>query len=227
MIRIFIGYDKRQKVAYNTLAQSIIDRASVPVSITPLVLETLPITRRGLTEFTFSRFLVPWLCDYKGHAIFMDADMLCLGDVAELWKDSLETFRALGDDCPVLCRKFTGREQFERASLMVFQNKECRTLTPDYVEDTRNNPLDMRWAETIIGDIPPWFNRLVGYEDCSDAKILHYTAGIPTYPETHQFGHVEEWMQEAASMNSFVPFEELMGQSVHIQNLNMKEVASG
>ena len=36
------------------------------------------------TEFTYSRFLVPHLCDYRGKAIFMDNDMLCFGDVKEL-----------------------------------------------------------------------------------------------------------------------------------------------
>jgi len=40
------------------------------------------------TEFTYSRFLVPYLCQYEGKAIFMDCDMLCLGDIKEL--DELE-----------------------------------------------------------------------------------------------------------------------------------------
>jgi lipopolysaccharide biosynthesis glycosyltransferase len=66
------------------LAHSIYKRASKPVSITPLVLSQLPIKRVGLTEFTYSRYLVPYLCGYEGLAIFMDADMLCLGDVHEL-----------------------------------------------------------------------------------------------------------------------------------------------
>ena len=40
------------------------------------------------TEFTYSRFLVPYLCQYEGKAIFMDCDRLCLGDIKEL--DDLE-----------------------------------------------------------------------------------------------------------------------------------------
>ena len=36
------------------------------------------------TEFTYTRFLVPYLCGYQGKAIFIDCDMLCLGDIAEL-----------------------------------------------------------------------------------------------------------------------------------------------
>ena len=75
MLRIFVGFDDRQWISFTTLASSIYKTAKRPVAITPLILETLPITRRGLTPFTFSRFLVPWLCDYSGPAIFMDADI--------------------------------------------------------------------------------------------------------------------------------------------------------
>ena len=63
MQKVFIGYDPRQPVAYNVLQHSIVIRTEYPVSITPLVLETLPITRKGLTPFTWSRFLVPFLCN--------------------------------------------------------------------------------------------------------------------------------------------------------------------
>ena len=75
VFKIFIGYDERQAVSYTTLQHSILETASSPISVTPLILSTLPITRRVLTPFTFSRFLVPWLCNYQGHALFLDADM--------------------------------------------------------------------------------------------------------------------------------------------------------
>ena len=76
MLNVFIGYDPRQPVAYNVLQHSIVRHASEPVAITPLILKQLPIERRGLTEFTFSRFLVPYLCGFKGMAVFLDADMV-------------------------------------------------------------------------------------------------------------------------------------------------------
>ena len=60
MISVFIGFDERQRVSFTTLASSIYELSSAPVSVSPLVLRTLPISRRGLTPFTFSRFLVPW-----------------------------------------------------------------------------------------------------------------------------------------------------------------------
>ena len=84
VFRVFIGYDERQAVSYTSLQHSILETASQPVSVTPLILNTLPITRRGLTPFTFSRFLVPWLCNYQGHALFLDADMFLVSDICEM-----------------------------------------------------------------------------------------------------------------------------------------------
>src|SRR3990167_2431018 len=88
MLRVFLGYDSNEVVAYHTLAHSILRHASVPVSVTPLKLSQLPMKRDRTptqsTEFSFSRFLVPWLCGYEGEAIFMDCDQLCRVDIATL-----------------------------------------------------------------------------------------------------------------------------------------------
>ena len=76
MVKVFIGYDERQPVAFHTLVQSIIANSSLPVQVTPLVLHTLPAQRSGLTPFTFSRFLVPFLCEFQGWGIFLDIDIM-------------------------------------------------------------------------------------------------------------------------------------------------------
>ena len=90
MIRIFIGFDQVEAVAYHTLVQSIIEHSSVPVSITPVKLSMLPMYNRERNtkqsnEFSFSRFLVPYLCDYEGWALFMDCDMMFRTDPKELF----------------------------------------------------------------------------------------------------------------------------------------------
>ena len=85
-------------------------RATRPVAITPLVIEQLPITRRGLTAFTYTRFLVPWLCDFEGSALYLDIDMLALADIAELFD--------LMDDSAVMVSK--NRLRYEWASVMLF-----------------------------------------------------------------------------------------------------------
>src|SRR6188474_2846291 len=91
MIRVFIGYDPREAVAFNVLSYSIQRHASAPVAITPLMLKQLAgvLTRERhplqSTDFSFSRFLTPHLSGYSGWSIFMDCDMLMLDDVAKLW----------------------------------------------------------------------------------------------------------------------------------------------
>lgn len=206
MLKCFIGFDPRQPIAYQVLHHSIVTRASVPVSITPLVLKQLPVTRRGLTEFTFSRFLVPFLCGYEGTALFLDADMLVTGDIAELF--------ALADpqfDVQVM------REQpkFEWASAMLFDCARCKILTPEYIDDTRHNPLTLDWA-TTIGDLPPEWNHCVGYmAPRNDAKLYHYTKGVPVWRETQNNREDTLWYREHKAMNGTVSYQELMGGSVH------------
>jgi hypothetical protein len=75
-LKVFIGFDPRAHVAYHACHNSIFSRCSKPVLTGPLVLPTLPITKTGLTQFTYTRFLVPHLCEYKGYALFMDCSPL-------------------------------------------------------------------------------------------------------------------------------------------------------
>ena len=91
MIRVFIGYDPREAVAFSVLAYSIHARASMPVSVAPLMLSALGgvFTRQRealqSTDFAFSRFLTPHLSGYEGWSLFTDCDMLVLDDIANLW----------------------------------------------------------------------------------------------------------------------------------------------
>lgn len=206
-MRIFIGFDPRQPVGLQVLMHSIYRRASRPVSITPLVLSQLPIKRQGLTQFTFSRYLVPHLCKYHGSGVFMDADMLCLGDICELESH-------LQPDCAV--HVVDTLVKFERPSLMLFNNALCKTLTPAYIES--HQPQSLAWAEGKIGSLPAEWNHCVGYSaPRKDAKLVHYTAGIPCWPETADCEYAEEWKREFQASCSTVTWESLMGNSVHAQ----------
>ena len=138
VFRIFIGYDERQAVSYTTLQHSILETASGPVSVTPLILSTLPITRRGLTPFTFSRFLVPWLCNYQGHALFLDADMFLVSDIYEMTQyfndeHAISVVRSIA--------------QFEQSSVMLFNNAHPKNkeLTPEFIQNTEGNLHGLCW----------------------------------------------------------------------------------
>ena len=89
MINVFIGFDEGEKVSYHILSESIRRQSSVPVWITPLCLSNIPEFKRELqpnqsTEFAFSRFLVPYLSDYKGWSLFLDSDMMFRDDIKNL-----------------------------------------------------------------------------------------------------------------------------------------------
>ncbi|TYH28385.1 hypothetical protein ES288_A02G138800v1 [Gossypium darwinii] len=90
--KIFIGYDPREDQAYEVCRHSILKRTSIPVEITPIVQSDL--RAKGLiwrsrdqfesTEFSFTRFLTPYLANYDGWAMFVDCDFLYLADIKEL-----------------------------------------------------------------------------------------------------------------------------------------------
>jgi hypothetical protein len=211
MLRIFIGYDPRQALSYNVLQFSILRRATIPVSITPLVLDTLPIKRQGLTPFTWSRFLVPWLCDYEGDGLFLDADMACLGDVAELMEHT--------KDLSYAAWVSKNEKKFEWASAIFFEcdHPSNRILTPEYIETARALH-GMQWLkDDEVGDLPREWNHLAGYDapDAPDAKMVHFTQGLPIYEETKGSPYREEWLAEHKAMNHIESWQALMGNSVH------------
>ncbi len=207
MLKVFIGYDNRQPVSYNVLQQSIFRNSSVPVSITALNIDQLPLKRTGLTPFTFTRFLVPYLCEYQGWGLFLDIDMLVKGDIAEL-------FSLADDKYAVMVSK--NKLRFEWASAMLFNCPLNRCLTPEYIE-TADRLHQISWCnDEEIGDLPREWNHLVGYDEArNDAKLVHYTQGIPCFPETLTSEYADDWHKEHRMVNSSLPWMELMGNSVH------------
>ena len=210
-LKVFIGYDNRQPVAFNVLAHSIIRQSSKPVSITPLIVNQLPMQRTGLTPFTFTRFLVPYLCDYEGWALFLDIDMILQTDVAKL-------FDLADDRYGVMVSKNALR--FEWASAMLFNCAKNEILTPDYIMQA-SNLHGISWLEPEeIGEFPGEWNHLVGYDELRDKpKLIHYTQGIPAFPQTKESDYAKEWHIEHQICNGATNWLDLMGSSVHSEKL--------
>lgn len=219
MIKIFIGYDPNEEVAYHVLSASIMRRASQPVSITPISLGTLRTIfnreRNPLqsTEFSFSRFLTPYLSDYEGWSIFMDCDMLVLDDIANLWNlrdDKYALMCVHHDHVPTEELKFLNQTQtkYERknwSSVMMMNNAKCKALTPTYVETATGLDLHrFRWLEDHqIGEIPHRWNHLVDYDSelpIKDISNLHYTKGGPYFEDYKNCGYAKEWLSEYDEM---------------------------
>jgi len=216
MIKIFIGFDSKEIVAYNVLQYSINARASKPLTISPLNLNHLKDIfyrkRDSLqsTEFSFTRFLVPYLCKYEGWAIFMDCDMLVLDDISNLWNlrnDKYAIMCVKHDHNPQTDIKFLNQTQtkYEKknwSSVMLINCYRCKALTPEYVNNASGLELHrFKWLESedLIGEIPQKWNHLVDYNipiESKNISNLHYTEGGPYFKAYENCGYSKEWLHE-------------------------------
>lgn len=215
MIRVFIGCDSRQPLGYTVLQHSIQRHARGRVVVEPLHIDRLPIKRRGLTDFTYSRFLVPWLCDFEGVAIFMDADIVVNGDVAEL---------AAQADGASSVQVMQEQPRFEWPSVMLFNNAHCKTITPDFVDDTANKLFDLAWGR--VGTFSKEWNHCVNKVDPAEAKLYHFTEGLPCWVECQGSPFDEIWFDNFKDMQRTVGWKELMGTSVHLPSVLARHVAN-
>jgi len=211
MINVFIGYDSKEKIAYHVLSESILRNSTKPVSITPIALNNIKDDfvreRNNLssTEFSFSRFIIPHLMNYRGWALFMDCDMLMKADIAELWRlrdDKYAVQVCKHDYVPKEKTKFLGQTQTAYpkknwSSFMLMNCKKCTALTPNYVNAASGLELhQFKWLESddLIGDLPLEWNWLVGeYDYKEDVKNVHYTKGGPYFKDYMDCDYSKDW----------------------------------
>jgi lipopolysaccharide biosynthesis glycosyltransferase len=238
MLNIFIGWDSREPIAFPVLANSIMQRATAPVSITALIQKQLRSSgqysrERGpteSTEFSLTRFLVPYLSGYKGISLFLDCDMLCRADITDLEFIAAKTLSlGLEDEgdldsnkavwvcqhnyTPKGTTKFLGQQQtaYPRknwSSLILFVNERCKILTKKYVNSASGLDLHrFNWLkDEHIGSLPLEWNHLVGeYPPNLEAKILHYTNGGPWFDDYKNTDHAAEWFTERDGMLAVQP----------------------
>jgi len=215
-LRIFIGWDSREPAAFAVLTDSILRRTTQAIAILPLRLEALRriYTReRGpteSTEFSLTRFLVPYLSNYEGFSIFMDCDMLCQADIGDVMLYPLAdpgkaVYVCPHDYVPKSLTKFNGHEQTKYprknwTSFMVFDNARCKALTPEYVNSATGLELHrLLWLrDEQIGHLPLTWNWLSGeYPENPDAQIIHYTNGGPWFVDTFDCEHDMLWKKAA------------------------------
>lgn len=209
---MFCGWDPREAIGFHVFAHSVIKRATQPVRIVPLSSMGLP---QGSNTFTLSRFLVPYLMGFKGHAIFADAcDMLMLGNVAEL--DALfdPTYALQVVKHPVYTsqheRKYIGtemecdqsnydRKNWASLALVNCEHSAWFATTPKMIELAK--PIEMLQFQNFLGSeigaLPAEWNVLVdeGQNDAG-AKLLHWTAGIPTFKHYKNARRSKDWFFE-------------------------------
>lgn len=217
---IYVGWDSTQAIAYDVLAYSISKHArGRDHLIEPIKLGTMekrhdfkrPKDPLQSTEFTYTRFLVPYLEDYEGIALFMDSDMLALGNVLELFDLDMGPYAlrvVKHDHRPTETTKMGGKTQtsYPRknwSSLMLLDCAKLRCWTKEAVEREpaawlhRFTPIPDELIGEIDGNV---WNVLDRYDERT--KLIHYTSGGPWLRgcEDQPFGHV--WFKYKAEMEA-------------------------
>jgi lipopolysaccharide biosynthesis glycosyltransferase len=214
-IPIFVGYDPREAIAYHTCVNSIIRNSSRPVAIVPVALNLFQDYAEthtdGSNHFIYTRFLVPYLMEYQGWAIFIDGDMIVRGDIAELWDLKQYTKDAMVVKHNYKTRmkeKYLGspNEDYPRKnwSSVILWNCNAirnRQLDPEFVQKSTGAFLHrFSWIDdSRLGELPPEWNWLPDeYGPNPDAKLLHYTLGTPCFDEFKHTPMNEYWHAERA-----------------------------
>lgn len=201
-LKIFVGWDSREDIAYQVCKFSIEKHSSVPVDVSALKqnelrdvgLYTREIDKLASTEFTFTRFYIPYLMNFKGWAIFCDCDFLWIEDVEKLLSladDKYAVQVVKHDYQPKELIKMDNKEQFlyprkNWSSLILWNcsHPSNAILTPDLLNLESGSFLhQFKWlSDSEIGEIPHNWNWLEGwYKEPEDGKpyAVHYTRGRP------------------------------------------------
>jgi lipopolysaccharide biosynthesis glycosyltransferase len=213
MLKIFVGMDlKVEPVAYAVFCQSVIEHSSIPVSFTPMALNTLSEYTEthtdGSNAFIYSRFLVPYLCDFKGMALWVDGDMIVRSDIAELlWefqqdeavkvvkhhyktKHPVKYLGAKNEDYP--------KKNWSSVMLWNCGHHLNKQLTPKFVMEKNGKYLHrfewLKYPEEQVGKLDETWNWLVSEQEYNpDAKLVHYTVGTPCFNGYQDCDYSEEW----------------------------------
>ena len=203
-VRIFIGYDPREAIAYHVCQQSIIEHAAEPdrLQFTPVS----GLRRDGSNDFIYARFLIPYWCNFVGDAIFIDGDMIVRSDIGELIETPLfyEGARVVKHDYrtkhPV---KYLGNknEDYPRKNWSSVIVWNCgffpnRRLTPEFIAGQTGSYLHrFSWLkDEQIGELGSTWNKLVLEQELSeDDKLRHFTVGAPCFADYADCEGAEEW----------------------------------
>jgi len=163
------------------------------------------------TEFTYTRFLIPALMNYKGWAIFCDCDFIFMEDIAVLFKhinDSKAVYCVQHDYKPKERHKMDGQKQtiYPRKNWSSFILFNCehpsnKKLNINLVNSESGSFLhQFKWlSDNEIGSLDERWNWLEGWTSNSNKSFpyaVHYTRGGPWFDEWQDVEFAKEWLQE-------------------------------
>jgi len=221
-MKIFVGYDIREDIAFQVCEYSIYKHqpqaqvmALKQQDLRKSGIYTRDIDPLSSTEFTFTRFLVPYLTNYQGWAVFVDCDFVFVDDVAELFKQADDKYAVMvvkHDYTPKEGLKMDGcqqlpypRKNWSSAILWNCAHLSNKQITPDVVNSQTGQYLHrFQWLDdSEIGDLAPEWNWLAGwYQEPQDGnpKAIHYTEGGPWFKEYRRCEYHKVWKQNLREM---------------------------
>jgi lipopolysaccharide biosynthesis glycosyltransferase len=214
-LKVFIGWDSREVDAYNVCVKSLKEHASQELDITPIVRDTLietgeyyrPQPEAGSVEFTYTRFLTPYLADYNGWALFIDCDFLFTKDVAELFAMTDDEYALMcvkHDYVPRNAVKMDGQKQvsyprknWSSCILWNCGHPSNKALTKDIVSEESGAFLHrfQFLKDEEIGELPLEWNWLEGEYDKPETPpaVIHFTNGGPWFENWQDVDYAELW----------------------------------
>jgi len=218
-LNFFIGYDSKEDIAYRVCKNSLLRKSSINLKIISLKIDEL-IAKNfyhrakdplASTEFTYTRFLIPALMNYKGWAIFCDCDFIFLEDITNLFKDindSKAVYCVQHDYKPKERHKMDGQKQtiYPRKNWSSFILFNCehpsnKKLNINLVNSESGSFLhQFKWlSDNEIGSLDERWNWLEGWTSNSNKSFpyaVHYTRGGPWFDEWQDVEFAKEWLQE-------------------------------
>ena len=221
-MKVFVGYDPREDIAYQVCKHSI-QRRNRDVEVRPLVQKELrdagwytrPVDKLASTEFTFTRFLVPELMNFEGWALFIDCDMILTTDIKQLFDQVDDRYAVMcvqHDYTPKEGMKMDGQKQtiyprknWSSAVLFNCAHPSNAVLTQDMVNSTELNGAYFHrfsWLkDEEIGELDHTWNYLVGvYDDIDKPNLIHYTEGGPWFENYRNCEFHQLWKDELQDM---------------------------
>lgn len=213
--KIYMGWDSRETLAYDIARKSFIAEAKEPknLQIIPLQLSSLqhllsrPVEWRGTqmwcpiseapqtTEFSISRFLVPHLNNYKGWTVFIDCDVVCYKDIAELFALKDDKYAVMvvkheyepKQDIHMVDQiqvKMPAKKNWASMILWNCAHPSNKLLTLEKINTWPGRDLhQFKWLnDSEIGEVPQSWNFLIGENEGDDVNIAHFTLGGPWLP---------------------------------------------
>lgn len=244
MIKVFIGTEPKTEIARKVLEYSILKNTNYKVQFFPMMGQDWTIKPPlGVgTGFSLLRWDIPRRCNYQGAAIYLDADILCLGNIGNLWVvDEVFPNEQSSVWCTYQKHKWYPNKDTPETSVMLIDCAKAKTNQPDLdqtIQYIANDPEPLkrkRYVKIMRAmkhkfppmSIPNKFNRL--NKPIDPCVLLHYTIEPqqPWYNPKHEHAHIWKNYLIDAIKEGYITSKEVLTACDNYQPHTNKERGTG